>query len=145
MRQLRRLMAPLPAAAPGEPDQPGMSEQAAAFAVLGCDVEGMAIAVARWMGLGGSDESVLKLMRRLPLDKAVRATDNDDDLLRALGSAANEAVDALALPPERQAAAVERVAKRYARVLELTPRDLMAALQASAVRASAEPAAAAAT
>jgi hypothetical protein len=143
MRQLRRLMAPLPAAAPGEPDEPGMSEQAAAFAVLGCDVEGMALAVARWMGLGGSDDSVLKLMRRLPLDKAVRSADNDDDLLRALGSAANEAIDALALPPERHAAAIERVAKRYARVLDLTPRDLMAAVQASASRSSAEQPAAA--
>jgi eukaryotic-like serine/threonine-protein kinase len=132
MRQVRRLMAPQAAAAPGEADEPGMSEQAAAFAVLGFDIEGMALAVARWMGLGGNDDSVLLLMRRLSLDKAVRIPDNDDELLRALGSAANEAVDALALPVERQAAAIERVAKRYARVLEITPRDLTAALHDSA-------------
>jgi hypothetical protein len=53
-------------------------------------------------------------------------------MLRAVASAANEAVDALALPAARQAAAIERVAQRYARVLECTPRDLALALQASA-------------
>ena len=52
--------------------------------------------------------------------------------LRALASAANEAVDALALPTARQAAAIERVAKRYARVLDVDARDLTAALHASA-------------
>jgi non-specific serine/threonine protein kinase len=132
MRQLRRLMAPLPAAGDGDPDQPGMSEQAAAFAVFGCDIEGIALAVARWMGLGGHDDAVLQLMRRLPLDKAVRAPDNDDAMLRALGSAANEAVDALALPTARQAAALERIAKRYARALDITPSDLASALHGSA-------------
>jgi eukaryotic-like serine/threonine-protein kinase len=92
----------------------------------------MAQAVARWMGLGGSDDAVLQLMRRLPLDKPVRAADNDDDLLRALASAANETIDVLTLPVARQPAAIELVAKRYARVLDLNARDLTAALQASA-------------
>ncbi len=59
-------------------------------------------------------------------------TDSDDEVLRAVGSAANEAIDLLALPAARQSAAIERVAKRYARVLDLTARDLTAALQASA-------------
>ena len=89
-------------------------------------------AVARWMGLGGSDDAVLQLMRRLPLDKPVRATQSDDDVLRALASAANETIDVLALPAARQAAAIERVAKRYARVLDVNARDLTAALHASA-------------
>ena len=62
----------------------------------------------------------------------MRSADSDDDVLRALASAANEAVDVLALPAARQAAAIERVAKRYARVLEVNARDLTAALQASA-------------
>jgi eukaryotic-like serine/threonine-protein kinase len=132
MRQLRRLTAPLPSTADGQAEEPGMSEQAAAFAVLGCDIEGIALAVARWMGLGGHDDSVLHLMRRLAADKAVRTPDNDDDMLRALGSAANEAVDALALPASRQAAAIERIAKRYARTLDITANDLTTALHDSA-------------
>ena len=54
MRQVRRLMQPAPAAEPGEADQPGMAEQAAGYAVLGADIDSMALAVARWMGLGGA-------------------------------------------------------------------------------------------
>ena len=37
-----------------------------------------------------------------------------------------------ALPASRQGAAIERVAQRYARTLELTAKDLMTAMQASA-------------
>jgi hypothetical protein len=136
MRQVRRLMQPA-VAQPGEPELPGMSEQAAGYAVLGANIESMAQAVARWMGLGSVDESMLQLMRRLPEDKPVRSVDSDDEVLRALASAANEAVDAMALPPTLQAAALERVAKRYARALNLNPRDFSAAVLASAGAGSA--------
>jgi eukaryotic-like serine/threonine-protein kinase len=139
MRQVRRLMQPA-GNAPGEPEQPGMSEQAAGYAVLGANVESMALALARWMGLSSVDESVLQLMRRLAADKPVRTVENDDDVLRALASAANEAIDALALPASMQAAALERVVKRYARALNLNSRDFAAALQASANTAAVEPA-----
>jgi eukaryotic-like serine/threonine-protein kinase len=131
MRQVRRLTSP--STEPGQADQPGMSEQAAGFAVLGADIDSMAQAVARWMGLGGADDAVLLLMRRLPLDKPVRTADSDDEVLRALASAANETIDVLALPAARQAAAIERVAKRYARILDINARDLAAALHASAM------------
>ncbi len=137
MRQVRRLMQPLTASESGQADQPGMTEQAAGFAVLGADIDSMALAVARWMGLGGADDAVLQLMHRLPLDKPVRALDSDDDVLRALASAANEAVDVLSLPAARQGAAIERVAKRYARALDLNTRDLTAALRDSAKTTSA--------
>ena len=106
-----------------------MSEQAAAFAVLGADIEGMGAAVARWWGM---DEAVLHMIRRLPTQLPVRQADSDDDVLRCAASAANEAVDALALPIVQQAAAIERVAQRYARALDVSARDVQAALQASA-------------
>jgi HD-like signal output (HDOD) protein len=134
MRQVRRLMQTLPASKEGEPDEPGLSEQAAGFAVLGGDIEAMGLAVARWWGM---DDSVLHMIRRLNPDKAVRSPDNDDDMLRTIGSAAHEAVDALGHAPERQTAAIERVAQRYARVLGVTARDIWAALQASAGLAAA--------
>jgi non-specific serine/threonine protein kinase len=89
----------------------------------------MGSAVARWWGL---DDAVLHMIRRLNPVSTVRNADSDDDVLRAVGSAANEAIDALALPASRQAAAVERVAQRYARVLGLTPSDMADALHASA-------------
>lgn len=137
MRQVRRLMLPVPASAEGERDDPGLSEQAAAFAVLGADIESMGAAVARWWGM---DAAAMHMIRRLSPDAPVRSPDSDDDMLRAVASAANEAIDVLGLPAARQAAAVERVALRYARVLACTPRDLQAALQASAAGVPAAPA-----
>jgi non-specific serine/threonine protein kinase len=128
MRQVRRLMQPAPASAEGEADEPGLTEQAAAFAVLGADIVAMGAAVARWWGL---DDAALHMIRRLSVDAPVRGADNDDDVLRAVASAANEAIDALDLPPDRQAAAIERVAQRYARVLAITTRDVDGALRAS--------------
>jgi HD-like signal output (HDOD) protein len=136
MRQVRRLMQPAPPAKDGEAESPGLTEQAAAFAVLGADIEAMGAAVARWWGM---DEAVLHMIRRLSPASPVRQADNDDEMLRVVASAANEAVDALALPAPRQTAALERVAQRYARVLELTLRDLAAALQASAGGTAAAP------
>jgi eukaryotic-like serine/threonine-protein kinase len=129
MRQVRRLMQP---AAPDTPEgvaEPGMTEQGAAYAVLGADIEGMGAAVARWWGM---DDAVLHMIRRLPTQLPVRQADSDDDVLRCAASAANEAIDALALPAAQQGAAIERVAQRYARVLNLTAKDVHEALQASA-------------
>ena len=136
MRQVHRLMQAAPAAQADEPDEPGMSEQAAAFAVLGADIEGMGAAVARWWGM---DDAVLHMIRRLPPQLPVRQADSDDDMLRCVASAANEAVDALALPILQQTAAIERVAQRYARTLNVTARDIQAALHASAGGTGNEP------
>ncbi|MDH5330325.1 MAG: HDOD domain-containing protein, partial [Aquincola sp.] len=79
MRQVRRLMQPAPATRDGEPDDPGLPEQAAAFAVLGGDIEAMGLAVARWWGM---DDAVLHMIRRLPATAPVRTPDNDDDTIR---------------------------------------------------------------
>ena len=131
-------MQPEPHDAPDAPPEPGLSELAAAYAVLGADVEGMGAAVARWWGM---DEAVLHMIRRLPLQLPVRQADSDDDVLRCVASAANEAVDALSLPAPQQAAAIERVAQRYARTLDVTARDIQSALQASAASDDPQPAA----
>jgi non-specific serine/threonine protein kinase len=103
-----------------------MTEEAASFAVIGADVEAIGVAVARWWGL---DDSVLAMIRRLPLATPVRAIENDDEMLRAVASCANEAVDALDLPGPRQAAALQRVVQRYGRGLDIGLRELRAALQ----------------
>ncbi len=124
--QIRRLMQPAPATREGEPEEPGMEEERASFAVLGADSEAIGLAVARHWGL---DESVLALVRRLPLATPVRTLDSDDELLRAVASCANEAVDALALPAPRVATALHRVVSRYGRALDFGVRELQAALQ----------------
>lgn len=127
-QQIRRLMQPAPSGREGEPDDPGMSEEAAAFAVLGADIEALGAAVARHWGL---DDSVLHMIRRLAPAAPVHAGDTDDEMLRIIASAANEAVDALALPAAQVAAGLQRVVQRYGRVLELQPKTLQDALQAS--------------
>ena len=140
--QMRRLMQAAPGAREGEPDQPGMSEESASFAVLGTDIEALGIAVARHWGL---DTSVLHMVRRLSADAPVHPGGTDDDVLRAVASCANEAVDAMAQPAPQVAAAVQRVAQRYARALGIAPRDLQAALGiAPPLPATARPADAAA-
>ncbi len=127
--QIQQLMQPAATVA-GEPasaDQAGMSEEAAAYAVLGVDVETLGSAAARHWGLG---DEVLHMIRRLGSDAPVRKPDGDADMLRIVASAANEAVDALALlPASRVAGALANVAHRYARVLRLELKALHAALE----------------
>ena len=127
-QQIRRLMQAAPPAEPGGQEEPGMSEQAASFAVLGIDVDTVGGAVARHWGL---DESVAHMIRRLPLGTGVHLPETDDDTLRAIGSCANEVVDASAQPATRVQAALQKVVGRYARALEITLQDLQEALMAA--------------
>ena len=128
--QIHQLMQPVPAGrGDGETtfaEQPGLDEEAAAFAVLGVDVEALGSAAARHWGLG---EEVLHMIRRLPVDVPVRKPDTDDELLRIVASAANEAVDALELPAAKVSAALNAVVTRYTRTLRLTTRVLHDAVQ----------------
>ena len=125
-QQIAQLMRAAPSSVAPDAGE-GMSEQAAAFAVLGTDAGALAAAVAAHWGLA---DEVRQMMRRLPADRPVRTPDGDADVLRATASAANEAVDVLVQQPlARQPLALEAVAKRYARVLGLKARDLDDALR----------------
>jgi non-specific serine/threonine protein kinase len=126
-QQVRRLMQPAASPKAGQPDEPGMSAEAAAFAVLGVDIESLGCAVLKHWGL---DESVQHLVRRLPLAGAVRTPESDDELLRTIASCANEVVDALGLPARHVMTALQRVVQRYGRILNLTMKDLQEVLQA---------------
>jgi non-specific serine/threonine protein kinase len=105
----------------GAGEQPGLDEAAAAYAVLGVDIDAFGSAAARQWGLG---DEVMHMIRRLPADVPVRKPDTDDELLRIVASAANEAVDALGLPAPKVAAALNEVVVRYTRTLHLTTRIL---------------------
>ncbi len=131
-QQINRLMQPAAAQGPGQPEEPGMSEEGASFAVLGVDIETIGLAVARQWGL---DEGVLLMTRRLPMNSPVRAPESDDDTLRALASCANECIDALGLPPARITPALARVAQRHGRGLKLSLRDLQVALHLAPAKA----------
>lgn len=126
--QIEQLTKPSPRE-PGAPDQPGLSEEAAAYAVLGIDIESLGAAVARQWGLG---DDVMHMARRLPPDAPVRKPDADGEMLRLTASAANDAVDAVStLTGPRAAAAIGQIAQRYARALGLSARDIADGLQAA--------------
>lgn len=122
MRQIGKLMSP------ALPSVVALSEQVAAQAVLGADLESMGTAVARWWGM---DEPVLQMIRRWPVNATARPAENDADVFREVASAANEAVDTLSLNARAAAEVLDRVALRHARTLGLTPKELRAALLAS--------------
>ena len=105
-----------------------MSEQSAAFAVLGVDIETLATAVVRPWGLG---DVVLQMMRRMPLEAAVHPANSDDEFLRILASCAHETLQARQQPPLKVPAAMAQVVKRYGRALDLTHKQLLAALAES--------------
>ena len=126
--QIAQLMTPSAAdRAAGTPEQPGLGEEAAAFAVLGVDVESLGAAVARHWGLG---DDVLHMVRRLPADAPVHKPDSDAEVLRLTASAANDAVDAIShFTGPRSVAAIGLVAQRYGRALGVDAGDLRDALQ----------------
>ena len=133
-QQIRQLMQP-PEPTADQPHPPSMTEQAAAFAVLGCDLDSLGGAVARYWSLG---EELLQMIRRQPPQAALRAAVGDADTLRLTCSLANELVDALGVPEAKRKAAVELVVRRYARTLNLTTRDIQLAIHPEAAEADAQ-------
>ena len=125
--QMRELMqAPEPSAAQPHPLPP--SEQAAAYAVLGCDLDTLSSAVARYWSLG---DELIQMIRRQPIETAVRSADGDAELIRLTCSLANELVDGLSrgdAGSARQQAVVELATRRYSRALGLGLREVLDAL-----------------
>ncbi|MBV8603631.1 MAG: HDOD domain-containing protein [Pelomonas sp.] len=132
--QIQQLMVP-PEPTAEMPHPPTLSEQAAAYAVMGCDLESLGMAVVRYWALG---DEMLVMMRRQAPDAPVRSSGSDADALRLTCSLANELVDATVLPAQRQQAAIDAVTRRYARVLGLGQRDIQAALNPEAEVAQAD-------
>jgi len=130
--QIERLMRPEASSHPlvvdrAASEQAALTEEAAALNVLGVDIGAFGLAVARRWGIG---EDVLQMTRRLSPTAPVLPPDGDAEVLRMVASAANEAVDAVALQPiARLPTALDRVVKRYSRVLRVSTRTLNNALQ----------------
>jgi HD-like signal output (HDOD) protein len=139
-QQIRQLMQP-PEPTEEQPNPPSLSEQAAAYAVLGCDLDALGTAVARHWGLG---DELLQMIRRQPLDAPVHTPRSDADTLRLTCSLANELLEALALPEAKRRPGVEAVTRRYAKALGVGLREVMEALNPGAHRPGQAPAPAAA-
>ncbi len=124
--QIRRLMQPATRTAADMRDDDVMTEQTAAFAVLGVDIEALGTAVARHWEL---DDSLVTMIRRLPLTTPVHRPGNDDDILRTLASCGHEAVEALMLPAAQVNGGLRQVLQRYGPALGFGAQELQQALQ----------------
>jgi len=131
--QIRRLMQPSPAQKVGDPEDQGMGVEGASFAVLGIDVDALGVAVMHHWGL---DETVQWMVRRAPPTGPIHAPTSDGDMLRLVASCANDVLDAVSLPSRQAVPAVQRVAQRYGRALDITLKDIQDALQPVAARPS---------
>ena len=109
---------------PKVPEEPGMTEEAASFAVLGVDIDSLGVAVGRHWGL---DEDTLLLARRAPLTTAVHPAHSDAEILRLTASCANEVIDALNTPAGQRAGTLNHVAQRYGKALGLSLKEVMQA------------------
>ena len=125
--QIRRLMQASEPTKDGERAEPGMSAEAASYAVLGLDVEDLGLAVAGHWGL---DAGVQQMIRRVPPGAPVHHPEGDFDVLRLTASCANDLVDATQYPARLALQAIGVVVRRYGRALNLTQQDVMDALQA---------------
>jgi non-specific serine/threonine protein kinase len=130
-QQILLLMQPQPALNPGEPITPGLSENAAAMAVLGVDLQSLAMAVAKHWGL---DDSMQEIMQPLAPDRTVRSPDSVADWLRLVASCANETLDAARKVGPAQNKAFATVAGRYAKTLDYSPEALKEALKAAKLK-----------
>jgi non-specific serine/threonine protein kinase len=135
--QIRRLMQSADASTPGGQAEPGMTADAASYAVLGTDIEALGVAVVKHWGL---DDTVQQMIRRIPPGAPVHNPENDFDILRVTASCANDLVDATQLPAKLVMAALGVVARRYGRPLGLTAKDMQDALQSAASSAKPAPA-----
>jgi non-specific serine/threonine protein kinase len=128
--QIRALMFPEDRSRRAGTEAPaGLSEETAAFSVLGVDLAAVGMAVGRYLGL---DTATLMALKRLPAKGPVLpAARTDEEALCQTASCANEAIDALQLPSERAAVELNAIVARYSRTLRLTVRGLKDALVAN--------------
>lgn len=123
--QITRLTLPAPPEVPGMAETPGMTEAAAASAVLGIEYEALGLAVAKHWGL---DDELVQALRPLNPQSPVRKPDDRGDVLRAVASAANEALSAWELPAAKQAQALTHVVQRYGRAINIDLKEVQEAL-----------------
>lgn len=124
--QIRRLMQPGVPSEPGGQPTPGMSQEGAAAAVLGINIDDLTQAVLRHWGL---HERLQHGARPLSASAPVRTPISAEETLRTVASLANEMVTASVLPPAKSVSALHQIYLRYARALGVTPKECNATLE----------------
>ena len=109
-----------------------LSERQAAFSVLGCDLDTLAAAAIRQLGLG---EEAQQLALRPEPDAPIHPPQGDLEALRLTCALANELVDAVAQPEPRRRQMLDAATRRFARALGLSGRDIQLALFPEAAQA----------
>lgn len=129
--QVQGLMKP-PEPTEEQPHPQGLSERQAAFSVLGCDLDTLAAAAIRQLGLG---EEAQQLALRPEPDAPIHPPQGDLEALRLTCALANELVDAVAQPEPRRRQMLDAATRRFARALGLSGRDIQLALFPEAAQA----------
>jgi non-specific serine/threonine protein kinase len=124
--QIMRLTQDLPATEPEGRPTPGMQPEAAVSAVLGVEMDELTAAVLRHWGL---HERLLSAARPLSRTSPVRKPVTREEILRTVASMAHELAASVLLEVEKQPLAVHQVYMRYARALELTPKECIQNLE----------------
>jgi HD-like signal output (HDOD) protein len=124
--QIRTLMQATPARTPDETAVPGLSEEAAAMAVLGVDLQSLALAMAKHWGLG---DTVQEMMQPLPLRQTVHTPDGTQAWVRLVASCANEMLAAWEGPTSLQTKTYTLIAARYHKALGLTLDEIREVLE----------------
>lgn len=124
--QIKRLMQPEPPVEAGAKPTPGMQPEAAVSAVLGVDLEELTGAVMRHWGLS---DRLLYAARPLSRSTPVRRPATREETLRTVASLANELGAATMLEAEKVPAAIHQAYTRYARALDLTPKECVQTIE----------------
>jgi HD-like signal output (HDOD) protein len=118
--QINRLMLPGPPTGDSSVPSPGMSQEAAASAVLGINLDDLTAAVLKHWGM---QERLVQAARPLNSTAPVRKPVGPEEILRTVASLANELTDTLTLPAPKVMMAVQLAVTRYARALDVSQKE----------------------
>ncbi len=124
--QIKRLMQPGPPPEKDAPPTPGMTQEAAAGAVLGINIDELTVAVLKHWGL---HERLQQAARSFERNAPVRTPKSPEEILRTVACLANELAATLRLETPKAVSALHQIHMRYARPLALDPKECQIALE----------------
>lgn len=126
--QITRLTQPGPPVEEGDSPTPGMSRDAATAAVLGVNLDELTHAVMKHWGM---HDRLLSACRPLSKNTPVHHPHEPAEILRAVASLSNELVNAGSMQFEaaKMASALYQASTRYARALDLAPKECQMVLE----------------
>jgi len=124
--QISRLMLPGPPTGDSSAPSPGMSQEAAASAVLGVNLDDLTAAVLKHWGM---QERLIQAARPFNRTAPVRKPIGPEETQRTVASLANELTDAHVMPAAKVLHATQQAVARYARALDVDMKECQQALE----------------